>query len=70
MDKQPISYEQQIKREIEATPAEYLPSLLHIVRLYRESVTLKSAEDSFRQEWLEAVRGETMPLEALWRLKR
>jgi len=31
-------------QEIEQTPQEYLPNLLQIVRLFRESVTLPSAE--------------------------
>jgi hypothetical protein len=32
-------------QEIEQMPPEYLPNLLQIVRLFRESVTLKSAEE-------------------------
>jgi hypothetical protein len=35
--------------EIEQTPEEYLPNLLQIIREFRENVTLKSAEESFRQ---------------------
>ncbi|MGG6242163.1 hypothetical protein ACQ4N7_26400 [Nodosilinea sp. AN01ver1] len=31
-------------QEIEQTPPEYLPNLLQIVRLFRESVTLKTVE--------------------------
>jgi hypothetical protein len=31
-------------QEIEQTPQEYLPNLLQIIRLFRESVTLPSAE--------------------------
>jgi hypothetical protein len=53
-------------REIKATPDEYLPALLNIIRLFRESITLKPAEDSFRQGWQEAMRGETMPVDELW----
>ena len=44
----------------------FLPSLLNIIRLFRESVTLKPAEMSFKKGWEEAMSGETMPLEDLW----
>jgi hypothetical protein len=60
------SYTDQLIHEINATPGEYLPSLLNIVRAFRESITLKPAESSFRQGWKEAVSGETMPLDELW----
>jgi len=53
-------------QEIKATPDEYLPALLNIMRLFRESITLKSAEQSFQQGWQEAMAGETMPLDELW----
>ncbi|MHC1594814.1 MAG: hypothetical protein ACXQT2_05850, partial [Methanotrichaceae archaeon] len=59
-------YEKQIIREIKETPHEYLPNLLQIVRLFRESVMLKPAEDSFRQGWKEAMAGETRPVSELW----
>ena len=55
-----------VMQEIEQTPPEYLPNLLKIVRLFRESVTLKSAEESFRQGWHEAMTGQTIPLSELW----
>jgi len=47
-------------------PDEYLPALLEIVRLFRETVTLKPAELSFRQGWEEAMNGKLLPLEQLW----
>ena len=53
-------------QDLQATPQEYLPSLVAIIRLFRESVTLKSAEDSFRQGWQEAMTGNTIPLAELW----
>ncbi|MEM9004879.1 MAG: hypothetical protein AAGE59_15320 [Cyanobacteria bacterium P01_F01_bin.86] len=53
-------------QEIEQTPSEYLPNLLQIIRLFRESVILKPAEDSFRQGWHEAMTGQTLPLSELW----
>lgn len=59
-------YEEQLIREIKDTPEEYLPNLLQIVRLFRESVTLKPAEASFRQGWKEALAGETRPIAELW----
>jgi hypothetical protein len=37
------------------------------VRVFRESVTLKPATESFRTGWQEAIRGETLPVEELWR---
>lgn len=60
------AYEQQLIREIKGTPREYLPNLLQIVRLFRESVALKPAEASFRQCWKEAMAGETRPVSELW----
>jgi hypothetical protein len=53
-------------QEIHQTPDEYLPTLLEIVRLFRETVTLKPAELSFRQGWEEAMNGELLPLDQLW----
>ncbi len=67
MGNYPITYENLLIKEIKATPEEYLPALLHIIRAFRESVTLKPAEDSFRTGWKEAMSGETMPLEDLWK---
>jgi hypothetical protein len=59
-------YKNQLIQEIKATPDEYLPILLNIVRGFRESVTLKPAEDSFRQGWEEAMNSESMPITDLW----
>ncbi len=60
-------YKKQLTSEIEAVPDEYLPALLGLIRLFRQSVTLKSAEDSFRQGWQEAQSGETLPISNLWK---
>ena len=60
------TYTNLLVQEIEATPVEYLPTLLNMIRLFRESITLKSADDSFRQGWQEAMTGETMPIDELW----
>jgi hypothetical protein len=65
MSKQ-ASIEQQFVREIRAIPDEYLPNLLQIVRLYRDSVALKPAEECFREAWRDALRGNTIPLSELW----
>jgi hypothetical protein len=61
-----VMYTNRLMREIEATPGEYLPTLLNIVRIFRESITLKPAGESFRQGWEEVMRGETMPISELW----
>nr|VFK17345.1 MAG: hypothetical protein BECKLPF1236B_GA0070989_11154 [Candidatus Kentron sp. LPFa] len=55
-----------LMEEIKTTPEEYLPALLHTVRIFREGITLKPAESSFRQGWKEAMSGETIPVEELW----
>jgi hypothetical protein len=60
------NYQEQLLREIQATPEEYLPKLLQIVRLFNESVTLNKAESSFRQGWREAQLNETRPIDELW----
>ena len=59
-------YEKQLVREIKGTPEEYLPNLLQIVRLFRESVALKPAGVSFRQGWREALAGKTRNVSDLW----
>lgn len=57
---------EQTIQEIQQTPQEYLPSLLQIIRLFRESVMPKPAEDSFRKGWEEAMTGDTFPVSQLW----
>ena len=57
----------QIIAELENLPEEYHALLLQIIRTYRESVTLKSAADSFEQGWREAQAGEVRPLSELVR---
>jgi hypothetical protein len=58
--------DQQLKDEIRQVPDEYLPALLNIVHAFRESVSLKNAEDSVRQGWQEAMQGDTQPIDTLW----
>ena len=59
-------YTEKIEQEIQKTPDEYLPMLLEMIRLFRQSVVLKSADESFRQGWQEALKGETLPDSELW----
>lgn len=59
-------YRKKLLEEVEKIPVEYHPSLFDIVRAFRESVTLKTAEESFRQGWKEALQGETQPAADLW----
>ena len=59
-------YRKKLLEEVEKIPVEYRPSLFDIVRAFRESVTLKTAEESFRQGWQEALRGEMQPVADLW----
>jgi hypothetical protein len=56
----------EVLAEIDALPEEYLPFLLQMMRAFRESVTLKSAAESFQQGWCEAQSGMTSPVEELW----
>ena len=59
-------YEEKIVDEIHATPPEHLPNLFLPVRLFRESVTLKSAEGSFIRGMKEALADNTRPISELW----
>lgn len=60
------TYEKRLAREIKEVPKEYLPNLLQIVIVFRESVALKPAETSFRQGLKEALAGETRPVSEIW----
>jgi hypothetical protein len=60
------SYAEQLIGEINKMPEEQLPIFLGIARLFREGVTLKSAETSFRKGWEEAFTGETTSVSELW----
>lgn len=66
MDARVLLDEEQLVREIHETPEEYWPNLLQLIRLFRESVTLKPAAASFRQGWQEAITGQTYPVSNLW----
>ena len=60
------TYKDRIRQEVAQTPDEYLPLLLEMIHLFRQSITLKPAEESFRQGWQEALRSETLPVAELW----
>lgn len=66
MNTYPSIYTEKISQEIDKMPDEYLPALLEMVCLFRETVTLKPAELSFRQGWQEAMNGELLPVDQLW----
>ena len=57
---------EQISREIDTTPEEYLPALLEIVRGFRLGV-LKPADDSFKQGMQDMLDGNTRPISELWK---
>ncbi len=60
------TYAERIRKEIEQMPDEYLPLLFELIRLFRQSIALKPAEESFRQGWQETLRSETLPISELW----
>jgi len=66
MNQHQTAYTEQIGHEIKQTPGEYLPMLLEIIRVFRQTITLKPAEDSFRQGWQETMRDETTSISDLW----
>jgi len=62
-----IDYAQQLHDEIDQTPEEYQALLLRIVHSFREGVTtLPSAEESFREGWMDVMQGKTHPIDSLW----
>ncbi len=61
-----ISYVEKIENEINQMPPEYLPALFNIVHIFRESVSVKTVEDSFRQGFKEALSGNVYSIETLW----
>ena len=57
----------ELLHEIKATPEEYLPALLEVVRGFRHGIILKPAEESIRQGMKEALASETLPISELWK---
>ncbi|RQD75120.1 MAG: hypothetical protein D5S03_08885 [Desulfonatronospira sp. MSAO_Bac3] len=66
MDMKKSYYVQEISREVDVTPEEYLPALLEIVRGFRLGV-LKPADESFKQGMQDVVEGNTRPVSELWK---
>jgi len=60
------SYVQEIYREVDVTPEEYLPALLEIVRGFRLGV-LKPADESFKQGMQDVIKGNTRPVSEIWK---
>lgn len=60
------AYREQVLREVDALPEEYLPYLLQLVQTFRDSITLKPAAQSVRQGWHEAQTQQLLPLDELW----
>ncbi len=66
MPEKMLSFEELLVEEVQHTPVEYWPNLLKLVRLFRETVTLNPAEQTFRQGWREAMSGQTQDIVHLW----
>ena len=66
MDVKLSKYEEVFIQELRGMPKEYFPNLLKIVHVFRESISLKSAKESFRQGWREAKEEKTYPVSELW----
>lgn len=60
------AYRAQVLQEVNELPDEYLPYLLQLVQVFRDSITLKPAGESFKQGWHEARTQQLMPLSELW----
>ena len=66
MELNPTEYTKQLHREIEQTPEEYRGLLLRIVHSFREGVALPTAEESFKDGWLDTLKGNTKSIDDLW----
>ena len=66
MSSKNTDFAQKIAQEIKLTPPEYRGNLLDIVRAFRESVTLPTAREAFRQGWKDAKEGNTRAAHTLW----
>ncbi len=60
------TYRLQVVEEIDKIAAEHLPAILVVIRAFRQSVTFKSAEASFRHGWKEGLDGGIHPESELW----
>ena len=66
MSAKPSKYEEALLKEIRGVPKEHMPNLFGIVHLFKESVTLRPARESFGQGWQEVKAGKTEPVSELW----
>jgi hypothetical protein len=57
---------EEIYREINITPEEYLPALLEIVKGFRLGV-LKPADESFERGMRDVMENNTRPVSELWK---
>ena len=62
---QKSSCAEEIYREINTTPEEYLPALLEIVKGFRLGI-LKPADESFKQGMRDVMEDNTKPVSELW----
>lgn len=66
MTEHTLTLEELLPKEARELPEEYLPNLIQLVRVFRETVMLQPAEQSFRQGWQEALSGQTQDVSKLW----
>lgn len=59
-------YRKQIIAEINDLPDEYLLFFINILHNFRETLLPASAELSLKQGLLEALHGQTYPIDELW----
>lgn len=61
---------EQLRAEIEQTPARYRPLLLRLVRSFRKGIEederWPTAEESFREGWRDVKAGRVHPVDTLW----
>ena len=60
-----LSCVEEIYREIDTTPEEYLPALLEVIKGFRHGI-LKPAEESFEQGIRDDIKGNIRPVSELW----
>lgn len=56
----------QVQQELDKIPSQHFPSLLKMLRDFRTSLFVPSAEECFQQAWKEAQSGQTRPISELW----
>lgn len=56
----------ELLQEIQQTPEEYLPNLRQMIRLFRESVTMKSAQSDSWQKVMDEIKNPDREKKATW----